>query len=292
MNFIENNSKVNAAETGYLFGLQQQAVHFIQFKTRFITDLLASLLNRFPHETPANLVCTFSDTSSDKLGCSFSFKGNSDTASTDAVNVLDNITNVVQGLALQSTVSADMDFDDMILSSTHQKQAIVKAKILLESLFEIYGVMEVDSSSSFEKLMSALVDKVSVTTLSWILLILSYGVNPLPNGIISTDVDTLSVKDLSNTMIVRDENGYVTGYQVKAKKEGLWGLLLRLLERRFGKPAKKKIEEMIRVGKNQMEKEADEAKASGKKKNKSKPSAIIELHCLKAFARIPVLQRV
>jgi hypothetical protein len=238
------------------------------------------------------LVCTFSDTSPDKLGCSFSFKGNSDTASTDAVNVLDNITNVVQGLALQSTVSADMDFDDMILSSTHQKQAIVKAKILLESLFEIYGVIEVESSSSFEKLMSTLVDKVSGTTLSWIILILSYGVNPLPNGIISTNVDTLSVKDLSNTMLIRDENGCVTGYQVKAKKEELWGLLLRLLEGRFGKPAKKKIKEMIRVGKNQVEKEAEEAKTSVKKKNKSKPSAIVDLHCLKAFARIPVLQRV
>jgi hypothetical protein len=293
ISFLTDDSSINILDYGYRFGLLQQSVHFLRLKANYLTDMLAQFLNQVPTgEWPTHAVCTHIQSSSITLANTFTFEmdGASSEETTES-SLLDRISTIAQSLALSSTISDDMDLEQQISACTHHQQAIVDARNLLYSMFETFGAASVeDDNPVFERLMSFLIIKLAPTTLLWIVLLMSFGMDQMESDIKTTALDKIkSVKDLKNMMLVQNAKGLVRGYSVTgAIKEKRWVDMRKILECKYGEAMKKKFVAMLAAGDKVLD-DGEEALVEKKeKKGKGKPKTAdkrTDLVRLEAFSR-------
>jgi hypothetical protein len=86
------------------------------------------------------------------------------------------ITDAIQALAPASTTTADMELEEQVLSYSRQKQAAVRAKTLLVSMFEEFGARDANFPC-FDRMLSHLITNLSTTSLKWLILLISYDSN-------------------------------------------------------------------------------------------------------------------
>jgi hypothetical protein len=127
-----------------------------------------------------------------------------------------------------------MELEEQVLSYTRQKKAVVRAKPLLVSMFEEFGARDANSTC-FDRMLSHLITNLSTTSLKWLILLISYDSNIIDSWLAVIVYDTMSIKDLPNTLIVQEEDGELICLRVSAgTKQKLWEFLRSVLEKVFG----------------------------------------------------------
>jgi hypothetical protein len=287
MNLIANASVVDQAREGYLFGLLNQSVHYVRNKANFMTDLLARFCLKFPDKFPSKVICKFEDTCPSKLSSSIRFIDEKDESKEeDDEDLMKRITDAIQALAPASTTTADMELEEQVLSYTRQKEAVVRAKTLLVSMFEEFGARDANTTC-FDRMLSHLITNLSVTSLKWLILLISYDSNIKDTRLAVIEYDTMSIKDLPNTLIVQEEDGDLRCLRVLAgTKPKLWEFLRFVLEKVFGPIMKAAFVRVIKKGGDFLV-EQDKLSAD-KKKTKKKKGEANEFDKLKAFSKIKV----
>ena len=278
MNLILDGSAVDHDRVGYLFGLLAQCVHFIRLKSNFITDLAARFILKYPAEMPKTVVCGFEDSGQLSLGSIFTFSAPEIEVGED-VDLFREIVDVSQALAAASIITEDMELEGRILVYTRQEDAVAKGKSLLVTMFERFGANQ-ESSSCFDQMISTLVNKLSIVSLTWLVLLMSHDMLQLPGVIKQVDVNDLNAKDLPKTLIVQDSTGELKCLSVSvATKSALWVVLIEVLVKVFGDGIKGVFDRMLEEGEKILLN--DEKKS----KRKRRPS---QFDFLEAFANARV----
>jgi hypothetical protein len=267
MNLISDGSAVDHDRVGYLFGLLAQSVHYIRLKSNFITDLAARYLLKYPDEMPKKDVCGFEDSGPASLASRFTFSAPGVSVEGEEVDLFREIVDASQALAAASTIDEVMELEERILVYTRQEDAVAKAKLLLVSMFERFEA-KAESSSCFDRMISTLVNKLSIVSLTWLVLLMSYDMPrlQLPHAIKQVDVNDLKAKDLPKTLIVQDSTGELNCLSVSvATKAALWDVLIEVLVKVLGDGTKGAFDRMFEEGEKIP---IDEKKKSKKKKSK------------------------
>lgn len=224
----EDNTAINKESMGYLFGLQGQVVNFVRVKMNFITDLLASLLLKFPKNLPDKVSVNFTQNCASTLSYTYSFERKDGKAidSSQSEDWMKMVMSATDDLCLDTVFSDDMDVEGAISSMARSSSSITNAKSLLEKMIKQICT-DVEKSLN---LVANLLDKSSTATLQFLCLILSYGEKTV--GIKRSMADKLSRKDLKgNMIIVTEKDGSVFAYSLlKTGASNVWKLLQTLLE--------------------------------------------------------------
>jgi hypothetical protein len=142
----------------------------------------------------------------------------------------------------------------------------VIAKTLLVSMFEEFGARDT-TSPCFDRMLSHIITNLSVTSLKWLILLISYDSNINDTRLAVIEYDTMSIKDLPNTLIVQEEDGDLRCLRVSAgTKQKLWEFLRSVLEKVFGPVMKAAFVCVIKKGSNflaEQELSADTKKKKG-----------------------------
>jgi hypothetical protein len=226
---IGSDALIDKDKVGYLFGLQSQIAHFIRVKSNFISDLLASLILKFPVSMPDKVVARFSQISPSTLSYKFSFDrcDGKESDSTETDDWMNRIVSVTQDLCVDLILSDEIDVESAISSMARSRSSISAAQSLLQS---IITKVCIDAERS-ENFIANLLDKSSASTLQLLCLLMSYGDDF--REIKVSLADTLIAKSFkSNMIIVKEKEGRLMAYSlVKTGGASVWAFLQKLLER-------------------------------------------------------------
>jgi hypothetical protein len=211
----ENKEIVDLEELAYRYGLLGQSAHFLVHMMTSIMDIASSYLRQHRSIKADQVVqCYRRQASPKSIGYNYAFQIEETVDKPEAKN--DWLSQVVKVVStLQSNeIPANASFEDNLLSRVKEEGVVKASRLLLLGLLGEYKQNVTD-------LVAWIVEELSSNTLKYLVLLLTFG--SACGDIIVVEEDDLNSTHLGlkPILIVKSEEGGITGHMIKFKsKEG------------------------------------------------------------------------
>lgn len=290
-----DNQSLIISDLSYKFGLLDQCIHLVRWKSFFIMDLCARLIVKYPKDIPRKVVCQFGEIGQTTLGYTFSFRAESTMAAEGEGSVevdwMRKVLKVCKNLVPKGEVVDDEDMDEMISLYAKEKDDILDARRVIIDVFEEFGARD-EVSDGFDRMLCALIDKASFRSLYYLVLIMGFDSGKAVEDVKEVEIEELAMKDLPLTLIVNCGKGGLKAYKMLARsKDKCLNPLKLCLEIVFGSMMAVRLKRILSEGEVLYLEDEDgklgaSSKGAGKKKKKKKNAT--DSDYFKAFAKKPV----